>query len=291
MGSEKLKHKFIVREVPITLREVYMGCKKRIEIPLQSDCKKCERGCAEIDICQACDGSGRSTTNASTHVACRVCAGRGGTCARQCMFCNGTGRSEEDQSVVLEVFKGVPDKTIVSNAQSTVSFRVSILPNKAFVREGNDLKCSLRISMFESLCGFIRYFEHLDGRCLHIVSKKNVVYRSGTIIRVHGEGMPVYENPMSYGNLHIVIEVDFSHECPVHLHRLVEKSRRNNTKASVLSSRKSECENKVHHTILDSDSGSDVELAQEVHSSNGRNKGSGGASKKPGKTNAECVLQ
>lgn len=78
-----------------------------------------------------------------------------------------------------------------------------------FSRQGNDLYMEEEISLVEALVGFEREVEHLDGRRVRLA--KNGVTRPWDVVRVPGEGMPIFEKG-GKGNLFVKYTVAFPTE-------------------------------------------------------------------------------
>ena len=58
-------------------------------------------------------------------------------------------------------------------------FTVISNPHHRFVRDGNDLKYVMEISLLESLVGFDKYIEHLDGH--HVPIKRAKITTPGSL--------------------------------------------------------------------------------------------------------------
>uniref|UniRef100_A0A6V0BX83 J domain-containing protein n=1 Tax=Zooxanthella nutricula TaxID=1333877 RepID=A0A6V0BX83_9DINO len=78
---------------------------------------------------------------------------------------------------------------------------------EGWTRRGQDLILKLQLTLAEALLGFDRQVPHLDGHVLHLSTKS--VSRPGQVIRIEGEGMPVKDTPSQFGDLDVVISVDF----------------------------------------------------------------------------------
>eukprot|EP00461_Guttulinopsis_vulgaris_P001522 UN01522 len=63
-----------------------------------------------------------------------------------------------------------------------VIFVLQQLPHSFYVREGDDLKCVVEITLKESLTGFERWLTHLDGHKVHV--KRNSVTRPNSTIKI-----------------------------------------------------------------------------------------------------------
>jgi DnaJ-related protein SCJ1 len=62
----------------------------------------------------------------------------------------------------------------------------------------------------QSLVGFEKNITHLDGRTITIQRKE--VTRPGLIEKISGEGMPVYQQSSSTGDMFIEFNIEFPDE-------------------------------------------------------------------------------
>ena len=63
---------------------------------------------------------------------------------------------------------------------SDLIFQIVQLPHPFFTRKGNDLYCTISITLQEALLGFKKKVKHLDNHYVKII--KNTVTRPGTVI-------------------------------------------------------------------------------------------------------------
>lgn len=88
-----------------------------------------------------------------------------------------------------------------------LEFIIEETPHKIFRREGDDLRCSIDISLSEALTGFSRKISMLDGKEIAI-SNKNVT-RPGQEMRFPGRGMPNQKDNSKKGDLIVASNVSF----------------------------------------------------------------------------------
>jgi len=65
---------------------------------------------------------------------------------------------------------------------------------------------------FQALLGFARNLTHLDGHVVQLVREDDVT-QPGFVQTIKGEGMPLFERPISYGDLF----VEYNVVLPTHL--------------------------------------------------------------------------
>lgn len=88
-----------------------------------------------------------------------------------------------------------------------VIFRLKQNRHEFFTREGDNLRMQMDIKLIDSLVGFTRIFQHVDGHDVTVV-KDSVSYCS-EVITVKGEGMPLKRNKNIRGDLLITVTIDF----------------------------------------------------------------------------------
>jgi len=83
----------------------------------------------------------------------------------------------------------------------------SIKPKFSRLRNGIDLVIEKKLTLSEALLGFEFSIRHLDGRILVIRSPPGHVVSPDDIMIVDGEGMPVYRDPHSKGDLYVKLSI------------------------------------------------------------------------------------
>lgn len=112
----------------------------------------------------------------------------------------------------LNVFieKGAPDGHEVQYKDSAdeyinvrsgaVTIKVQEIKHLVYERRGNDLKRKVEITLREALLGFERRLDHLDGHIVEI-DRTGQITKPGLMVRIKGEGMPVFESYGEAGDL------------------------------------------------------------------------------------------
>lgn len=123
----------------------------------------------------------------------------------------------ESKQLTATIEKGMPDGAEVTFERESeqrpgmipgdVIFRIKQRDHDRFRREGNDLHHDMTISLRESLLGFKRSIQHLDGHAVEIASEG--VTRPAFVMRKAGEGMPVHNVPSQSGDLYVKFTVSF----------------------------------------------------------------------------------
>lgn len=86
---------------------------------------------------------------------------------------------------------------------------IHVVPHPLFERIGNDLAVTVPVSLYEALLGFERELVHLDGHIVSFGVPRGTVVRPGGGLEIAGEGMPLREDPASFGKLIVKFEIDF----------------------------------------------------------------------------------
>jgi len=148
---------------------------------------------------------------------CEKCGGKGNIASSVCHKCHGHKVEIGENILYIEVEKGMPEGHKIKFQQAgdeepettpgDLIFTIHSNPHHKFVRDGNDLKYVMEISLLESLIGFDTYIEHLDDH--HVPIKRTKITTPGMITKIAGEGMPQHEYPSQKGNLYVEFVIKF----------------------------------------------------------------------------------
>jgi len=228
------KTKDIVRELNITLEELYNGATRKEKHIKSVVCTNCEgTGCNSKKriVCQSCGGSGVRVlirqfgigVITKQQVRCEDCNGEGESIPYKdkCKTCNGQKVKEEKKTLTIEIEKGTKDgKKIVLRGEShqapgyatgDLIFVVKELPHKIFKRDGVHLFMEKDIPLANALTGFQFTITHLDvePRKILVKSGPNEIIKPGDNREIRNEGMPVLSRPYEHGNLYVKFKVKF----------------------------------------------------------------------------------
>jgi DnaJ-class molecular chaperone len=229
--------------IEISLKDLYLGTSVTKEFERKNICKECNRtGCKDKvrHPCKTCNGVGRSIQHIrrgplvqQIQVPCSTCNGNGvelGTAL--CDTCHGLIFISEKYTITQEISPGsyngkrieipnigleIPPELINSEQKESKDIKrgsviliIQELEHPVFKRTDTgdaDLAIELKISLAESLCGFKRSIEHLDGRKLAIIETETV--HDGELKVIKHEGMPLESNTSLHGNLIVKFVVEF----------------------------------------------------------------------------------
>merc|ERR1712032_705233 len=88
-----------------------------------------------------------------------------------------------------------------------VILKVKTAKHGKFKRHGSDLHMEMSMTLPEALLGWSQTIRHIDGHTVDVSS--DAITKDRQIIRVKGEGMPLRDDPASFGDLIIKINVKF----------------------------------------------------------------------------------
>ena len=215
-----------VMRVELTLKEMYNGCNKKININRFSMCNKCSgngtKNGKKRNKCNQCKGQGQILINNGPFMMqtnCNKCKATGylDTNIDKCNNCNGKGSIKNNDEVNINFPSGlIPDINIKipneGNYNSTKEKRENAIfiinlkqDNKCpyeYIGNGN-LKLNLNISLSESIFGFERTIDFLDNKQLIIKEIKSVLNQNIFIIK--NKGMKVKHQ---CGDLIVTIHID-----------------------------------------------------------------------------------
>jgi DnaJ family protein A protein 2 len=218
-----------VVNIPISLKELYNGSKKKITLKLKTSCNTCDgKGGLNMRICQTCNGRGIQVTlrqigpgmmqQMQTH--CSTCNGQKKVAEKRCDDCGGNCVKQTEQQFLLVIEPGSQndDKKIFENKgdqmpQQEAGDIVFILKeeqsnNQLFTRIGNDLIYNYTMTLGDSICGSTVLFEHLNGENICYKEENLIMPNSYKIIK--NKGMPIKDSNNKFGDLYIVYSIKYT---------------------------------------------------------------------------------
>ncbi len=194
--------------VTLDLADVVFGAHRDIEVDTAVLCETCSGSCCQPGTqpvtCDICHGAGhvqrtvRSLLgNVVTQQPCTTCQGYGTTIPYPCSTCAGQGRVRARRTVSVDIPAGVetglrlqmPGSGEVGPAggpNGDLYLEVTIAPNDAFSREGDDLLATLEVSMPDAILGASAHITSLDG---DVDLEVKAGAQSGDVLTVKGRGI------------------------------------------------------------------------------------------------------
>ena len=208
--------------VNLTFEEAVFGCKKDINIDLDSECSDCDgKGGTGESTCPDCGGSGRRVTQKQTmfgvfqsETTCPTCGGKGKTYRNTCRTCNGKGHYMKNKTIEITVPEGVDNGHQMKitgkggagynggpNGDIYIEFKVKDHP--LFERKENDIYVEVPITVTDAVLGCKKEVPTLTGS---VILDIDAGTQSGDQLRLRGKGI---KDPTSSkkGDMYVVINV------------------------------------------------------------------------------------
>jgi molecular chaperone DnaJ len=216
-------------DLEISLEEAATGLETKIKIPRWEACNTCAGTGAKPGSkpmsCPTCAGRGTLRHQQGFFTVtrtCPQCQGLGQVIREMCSHCHGEGRVNTDRVLDLRIPPGVDEGTRLRVAgEGGVATRGSspgdlyvilkIREHTFFERRGNDLYCTIPISISQAALGAEITVPTLRGEERLRIPEST---QSGSVFRLRGLGMPALEG-RGHGDLYVTVFV----VTPTHLSR------------------------------------------------------------------------
>ena len=208
--------------VNLTFEEAVFGCKKSIEIDLDTECDACDgKGGSGEATCSTCGGRGSVTRQQQTFLGvmqttttCPDCNGKGKTYKNICRDCHGDGHVIKNKEIEIEVPEGVDTghQLRISgkgaagynggpNGDIYIEFRVKEHP--LFERKENDIYVDVPITITDAVLGCKKEVPTLTGNVVLDIDSGS---QSGDQLRLRGKGV---KDPTTNkkGDMYVVLDV------------------------------------------------------------------------------------
>lgn len=207
----------------ITLDEAFRGVEKTIRYTRHVACSKCggsgaAPGSKKV-TCKTCGGTGIFSVRQgffSMQQTCPDCHGVGTKIDTPCPNCKGSGRVREQCTTKVKIPAGIFDGANLrmggageagTNGGPSGDLYVAtyVEEDSRFVRQGDDLHCTQKISFVTAALGGEIQIETIDG---HANLKIPPGTQPGTNFRIRGHGMPILNQRGARGNQYVKITID-----------------------------------------------------------------------------------
>ena len=182
--------KDVRKKMVCSLEDLYTGKNINMKITRKVVCQNCngEGGSKGYrTLCRYCNGKGSYQVEVRDfilhrliNVECEHCQGKGAVfnTSLQCPICRGNRvvSDVKQASFFLEPGMGTGSVIRIHEAADEapgllagdVLLVIEERPHPIFTRKGSDLLVHVDITLGEALCGFVKPFQHLDGKQLYI---------------------------------------------------------------------------------------------------------------------------
>jgi molecular chaperone DnaJ len=216
-------------DLEISFEEAALGLDTKIKIPRREVCPSCSgRGAkkgTEPVQCTACGGRGQVRTQQGFFTlsrTCPHCGGAGEMIKEPCTTCYGEGRVRQEKILAIKIPAGVDDGMrlrvsgegeagMLGGPHGDLYVVLRVREHPFFERRGNDLYCTIPISVAQATLGTEIHAPTLQG---HERLRIPEGTQPGSVFRIRGMGLPSLEG-RGRGDLYISIHV----AVPTHLSR------------------------------------------------------------------------
>ncbi|MCW2287952.1 molecular chaperone DnaJ [Leucobacter luti] len=211
--------------VDVSLQDVIFGVQRDVTVNTAVLCTVCQGSCTQPGThpvtCDVCGGQGQVQRqvrslfgNVVTMHPCGSCQGYGTIIEHPCVECAGKGRVRERRTLTVDVPSGIDTGTRLQmrgggevgpgggpNGDLFIEFRV--MHHDIFSRDGNDLLCTMQVSMTDAILGADAKLEALDGE---VEVEVEAGVQSGDVLTVRGRGIQGLRST-TRGDLKIAVQV------------------------------------------------------------------------------------
>jgi molecular chaperone DnaJ len=215
----------IAAQIEVELAEAATGVTREVPFPATVTCATCAGSGAEPGTdpvaCATCGGRGRLQHVARTAFGefvrsqtCPACAGAGRVVEHPCLECDGSGRTVEERTLEVQVPPGIHDGQQIrisgeghagslGGRAGDVYVQVHVKPDPRFVREGNDIFCTVDLTMTDAALGATVTVPTLEGE---IELELEPGTQPGHLHVLRGRGMPVLQG-FGRGDQRVLVNV------------------------------------------------------------------------------------
>lgn len=208
-------------DLPISFEEAASGLETKIKIPRMESCVECsgrgaKRGTHPV-TCSSCGGAGyirRQQGFFTLSQECPRCRGTGQMIQEPCPACRGEGRRREERILSIKIPAGVENgMRLRVSGEGEAGLRggpagdlyvvLLVKQHPFFERQGNDLYCTIPISLTQAVLGAEIKTPTLKG---HEKLRIPEGTQPNTVFRLRGLGLPSVEK-RGHGDLYVKVQV------------------------------------------------------------------------------------
>jgi len=196
-------------DIRISFHEAVFGCEKEIKYTYKTACNECKGTGAKdgkLSTCPQCKGQGQVFMKQGFMTfsqTCPVCHGSGSSATQKCSHCKGQGYKEVQESVTLNIPKGVDTGNRLRVAgkgnigkkgvRGDLYITFDVAEDEHFIRHDNDIYIEIPVFFTQALKGDTLTIPSLRGELelkldVGTRDKQRFVFRSEGIDDVHGHG-------------------------------------------------------------------------------------------------------
>ncbi|MDD4182921.1 MAG: molecular chaperone DnaJ [Candidatus Omnitrophica bacterium] len=202
-GQSRRRHGEDVQlEMSVTLEEAAFGAEKEISFYHFENCSQCNGSGAQPgskkETCNVCRGRGVVSSGMgfiSFTQTCPNCRGEGVIFKNRCSKCSGQGRLKTKKQVKVTIPQGVDDGSVLrlkgegnfgEGGYGDLYLHIAVKPHILFQRQGDDVRCKVKISVFKAILGAEIEVPSLSGNV-----KMNIPAgtQPNAVFRLRGKGI------------------------------------------------------------------------------------------------------
>ena len=237
----------LAARVEIELAEAATGATRDVPFQIAVPCGRCAGNGAEpgtqIGACPTCGGTGR-LRQVSRSVfgefvrtqACHTCGGSGRFVEHPCEECRGAGRVAEERTLEVDIPAGIHDGQRIrlsgeghagalGGRAGDVYVEVHVRPDERFVREGNDVYCTIDLTFPQATLGATVKVPTLEGETELDLEPGT---QPGEVKVLRGRGFPVLQG-FGRGDQRVFVNVLVPRQLTPEQQELLEEFERRST--------------------------------------------------------------
>ena len=212
----------------VSLEDAFHGKKAQLKVPTAVPCEACggagsEGGAAPV-ACPTCRGAGRVRAQQGFFTlerTCPKCQGTGAFIQDPCKRCGGSGRTQKEKALAVNIPPGVEDGTRIRlSGEGEAGLRgappgdlyifIQVQPHRMFQRQGLDLYCEVPITFTTAALGGDIDVPTIEGKRVKVTVPAGT--QTGKQFRLRDKGMRELQGTRR-GDLYVEVTV----ETPVNL--------------------------------------------------------------------------
>jgi molecular chaperone DnaJ len=192
----------IEHHLNISFMESIHGLSTRLAVNRPESCSRCQGTGMNVTVkravCRACNGTGREDRSHGVmrfSSVCKTCGGSG-ELGEKCSSCGGSGSIVAPETITVRIPPGVnsgyrmrvPRKGAAGTRggpPGDMYLIIGVHPHEFFSREGNDIRCTVPITVMEAALGTKIEVPTVDGRTMLRIPPGT---QSGQKFRLRGKG-------------------------------------------------------------------------------------------------------
>lgn len=196
-------------ELEVSLEDLYTGASQEAQIQRRVVC----RACSKMPDLPHCKGCGRCPNEVKMVTQQMM----GMLIQQQQEVPSNEKCKQETTKIEVQIERGMRDGEQVPFLRmgeqrpgmlpGAIIFILKTQKDSKFVRKGNDLHLDMVVTLREALLGWTQTIRHMDGHIVELDTSS--ITKPFQVIKVVGEGMPLRDDPATFGDLYVKVKVEF----------------------------------------------------------------------------------